>query len=94
REEQLIRANRAHEVGIATMLDADRAADPATMAAALRALTGQNKPSASEFEVDFSGLDAICDRVGEILVGQTDEREERVAETTRVEPAALEAVPN
>ncbi|MEL6743874.1 MAG: glycosyltransferase [Pseudomonadota bacterium] len=94
REEQLIRASRAHEVGIATMLDADRAADPTTMAAALRALTGQNKPSASEFEVDFSGLDAICDRVGEILVGQTDEREERVAETTRVEPAALEAVPN
>jgi predicted glycosyltransferase len=45
RLEQHIRASRAAELGLVSMLSDDGSYDPAVMAAALRALPRQNKPS-------------------------------------------------
>ncbi len=45
RREQLIRASRAQELGLVSMLEDDGARDPATMAAALRRLPQQPRPS-------------------------------------------------
>ena len=44
RLEQFIRASRAAELGLVSMLTDDRTYDPAVMAAALRALPRQNRP--------------------------------------------------
>jgi predicted glycosyltransferase len=52
RLEQLIRASRAAEMGLVSMLSDDGTYDPAVMAAALRALPRQNLPS----EVVVPGL--------------------------------------
>jgi len=52
RLEQYIRASRAAEMGLVSMLTDDGAYDPAVMAAALRALPRQNRPS----EVIVPGL--------------------------------------
>ncbi|HJS77459.1 MAG TPA: hypothetical protein VJ778_08625 [Burkholderiales bacterium] len=52
RLEQFIRASRAAELGLVSMLADDRTYDPAVMAAALRALPRQNRPS----EVVVPGL--------------------------------------
>jgi predicted glycosyltransferase len=45
RREQLIRASRAQDLGLARMLDGDGARDPKMMAEALRAMTHQSPPS-------------------------------------------------
>ncbi|MEL6946023.1 MAG: glycosyltransferase [Pseudomonadota bacterium] len=81
REEQLIRATRADALGIARVLDSERAADPAIMAAHLRALESQAPPSAANWKIDFSGLEAVADRVGEILSVPQTTLEEAVPET-------------
>jgi predicted glycosyltransferase len=52
RLEQFIRASRAAELGLVSMLEDDGHYDPAVMAAALRALPRQNRPS----EVVVPGL--------------------------------------
>jgi predicted glycosyltransferase len=52
RLEQFIRASRAADIGLVSMLSDDGAYDPAVMAAALRALPRQNRPS----EVVVPGL--------------------------------------
>jgi predicted glycosyltransferase len=52
RLEQHIRASRAAKLGLVSMLEADGTSDPAVMAAALRALPRQNRPS----EVVVPGL--------------------------------------
>src|SRR5262245_34182500 len=52
RLEQFIRAQRAAELGLVSMLSDDGSYDPAVMAAALRALPRQNLPS----EVVVPGL--------------------------------------
>jgi predicted glycosyltransferase len=52
RLEQHIRASRAAELGLVAMLSDDGSYDPAVMAAALRALPRQNRPS----EVVVPGL--------------------------------------
>ncbi len=45
RREQLIRASRAQELGLVSMLTEDMAEDPAAMATAIRQLTQQRRPS-------------------------------------------------
>src|SRR6476620_3287959 len=52
RLEQFIRASRAAQLGLVSMLEDDGQYDPAVMAAALRALPRQNRPS----EVVVPGL--------------------------------------
>lgn len=64
REEQLIRARRASELGLASMLMPDEAADPQRMAAALRRLVNASPPSASGRNPALDGLENISRIVG------------------------------
>ncbi len=67
REEQLIRASRAAELGLAQMLGSDEAADPSKMADALHGLPNSPKPSEGDWTVDLGGLKKICQRVEDLL---------------------------
>jgi predicted glycosyltransferase len=59
RREQLIRAQRAAEIGLVRMLDGDGPRDPAEMAAALRALPEQPRPSTAAIPGLLDGLDTV-----------------------------------
>ncbi|MGL4280765.1 MAG: glycosyltransferase family protein [Albidovulum sp.] len=67
REEQLIRALRAAELGVIDMLHPANARDPAQMLAALRAVAGRKRPSQSAPRVRMEGLPNIVARVAEDL---------------------------
>jgi predicted glycosyltransferase len=68
REEQLIRARRATELGLIDMLLPDDAEDPARMGAALKALFHRQAPSKSTSEgIRLEGLPHISDIVGRLL---------------------------
>ena len=67
RTEQLIRAERAHELGYADVVLASEAADPARMAAATRQLTERTHEGFTGFEFDTNGLERICNFVGVAL---------------------------
>jgi predicted glycosyltransferase len=69
RLEQRIRAERAEALGLVRMLDEERAADPARMAAALRALPGQGRPSERPIPGLLAGLDRVHERVRPWLDG-------------------------
>ncbi len=71
REEQLIRATRAAELGLSQMIDTDMASDPARMADALHRLPHAPTPSESVGWVDLAGLEIVCDRVGAMLDAKT-----------------------
>jgi predicted glycosyltransferase len=62
RLEQTIRAQRAAALGLVRMLDPARAADPATMAAAIAGLATQAPPSAAKFDGLLDGLPRIVAR--------------------------------
>ena len=59
RREQLIRARRAQELGLTSMLDPDGARDTAAMIAALRELDQQAPPSAAGLHGLLNGLEII-----------------------------------
>ena len=63
REEQLIRATRAAELGLGAMLHPDASDDPKLMAQALRDLPMRARPSQASQQVDMEGLERICDRI-------------------------------
>ncbi len=63
RKEQLIRATRASELGLAQVLDSDNAIDPAKMADALHALPNMPAPSKSDYQLKMNGLQVICERI-------------------------------
>lgn len=67
REEQMIRARRAAELGAVTMLHPDAAADPATLARLMRALPDQPRPSQTRQPLKLDGLETISDLVGACL---------------------------
>ncbi len=67
RREQLIRAERAQELGLARMLVDDGERAPARMAAAIRDLADQPSPSRATSPALLDGLSNICDMVGDIL---------------------------
>ena len=67
REEQLIRATRAAELGLVDMLRPDQADDPLLMAAALHRLASRPKPSQTAYKPSLSGLSRICDLVQVIM---------------------------
>ncbi|MBX3567761.1 MAG: glycosyltransferase family protein [Rhizobiaceae bacterium] len=56
REEQLIRAHRAHELGLVDMLLPEEAADPKRFAGALKALPTKAPPSKSSPDLRLEGL--------------------------------------
>jgi predicted glycosyltransferase len=64
REEQLIRARRAAELGLIDMLLPEQAEDPATLASALKKLPHRLPPSKSAPEFVLDGLDNIIELVG------------------------------
>ena len=66
RKEQLIRARRAEQFGLLAMLEAQEAADPRRMAAAIRDLPHRPRPSEAPYSIDLHGLDRIGAAVGEI----------------------------
>ncbi|SON57385.1 undecaprenyldiphospho-muramoylpentapeptide beta-N-acetylglucosaminyltransferase [Hartmannibacter diazotrophicus] len=67
REEQLIRARRASELGLVEMLEPEEARDPARMAAALKNLPKRPAPSQSKQSLRLEGLPHISRIVGDIL---------------------------
>ena len=67
REEQLIRAVRAAELGLVDMLRPEDAGDPLKMAAALRRLATRPKPSQTAYKPSLEGLSRICDLVQGIM---------------------------
>lgn len=76
RQEQLIRATRASEVGLTRVLDADHAVDPAKMADALHALPNAPRPSEAGWMPDLTGLNVISNHVGEMLSHKMDHEPE------------------
>jgi predicted glycosyltransferase len=64
REEQLIRARRASELGLIDMLLPEEAAEPLRMAGALKALPGRAPPSAKAGGLRLEGLPHISEIVG------------------------------
>lgn len=60
RQEQYIRAKRASEIGLSSMLTPEEAAIPSVMADALRTLPELKLPSESLAKNDMAGLDNIC----------------------------------
>jgi predicted glycosyltransferase len=67
REEQLIRARRASELGFIDMLHPDESRDPARMIAALRAVCERARPSQGWSNVRMEGLPNITRLVGDYL---------------------------
>jgi len=70
RREQLIRARRAEELGLTSMLDPAGAHDTASMIAALRRLDHQAPPSAAGLEGLLDGLQVITSLVDRRLGGE------------------------
>ena len=67
REEQLLRSTRAAELGLIDMLLPEQAADPARMAAALKALPMRDAPSRGSADMRLEGLPNISRLVAESL---------------------------
>jgi len=67
REEQLLRANRAAELGMIDMLLPEESRDPSRMAAALRVLPSRPKPSHGTLGLQLEGLTNISRLVGDVL---------------------------
>lgn len=67
REEQLLRATRASDLGLAQMLLPDAAADTPRLIRAIRALPDQARPSTSVHAPDLDGLSNIAEIVGKWL---------------------------
>ena len=75
REEQLLRATRAAELGMVDMLLPEEARDPARMAAALRALSLRNPPSFGTPSLQLGGLTNISRLVGDDLLARKNTAE-------------------
>jgi predicted glycosyltransferase len=67
RQEQLIRAERAVGLGLATVLDPALGLDPLQMAAALRNLPQQSRPSLAHIPGLLAGHETIAEMVREYL---------------------------
>lgn len=67
REEQLLRAQRASELGLVEMLLPEQSADPAIMAETLKRLPSRLPPSKSGSNMHLEGLDHISQIVGNWL---------------------------
>ncbi|WP_275784483.1 glycosyltransferase family protein [Pararhizobium gei] len=73
REEQLIRASRAQELGLVDMLLPEEARDPRRFAAALKSLPDRPRPSQSAAGMTLEGLANISQIVGEWLGRRSQE---------------------
>jgi predicted glycosyltransferase len=73
RLEQHIRAERAAELGLVSMLSDDGSGDPAVMAAALRALPRQNRPSEVVVPGLLEGLTNVSRLVAPWIAGEEEQ---------------------
>lgn len=73
RREQLIRAERAHRLGLLNYLDGDGPRDTAAMVEALNRLPDQPVPSLSGIDRMLHGLETINSRVLALLAGDAKE---------------------
>ncbi|WP_028745608.1 glycosyltransferase family protein [Rhizobium mesoamericanum] len=71
REEQLLRAKRASELGLIDMLLPDQSANPTVMSEALKRLPERLPPSKSGCSLQLKGLDHISQTVGHWLDGRS-----------------------
>jgi predicted glycosyltransferase len=67
RQEQLIRATRAQDLGLVTMLHPEQASDPHVMADALRHLPMQSLPSEADQPGLMDGLINVAEETGDIF---------------------------
>lgn len=67
RLEQFIRADRAQKLGLVRMVAATQARNPKTMAAAIRELPQQTRPSAAMIPGMLDGLDSVNERLHQLL---------------------------
>jgi predicted glycosyltransferase len=67
RREQLIRAERAAELGLVEVLDSEAASDPRLMAEALRRLPERRRPSDCGRRIDLGGLETIGAMVSDFI---------------------------
>ena len=67
REEQLIRAERASELGWVTKHSAEETQNPELMAQILHELPDKPAPSKSPVHIDLTGLETVCDQVGAVF---------------------------
>ena len=74
REEQLIRARRAAELGLIDMLLPEEAEDAPRFAAALKNLPNRPRPSQSNPDLRLDGLAHISELVGELLESRSRPR--------------------
>jgi predicted glycosyltransferase len=84
RLEQFIRASRAAELGLISMLTDDGRYDPAVMAAALRALPRQNRPSEVVVPGLLEGLQNVSRLVAPWIESESVETEAPSATVTRI----------
>jgi predicted glycosyltransferase len=75
REEQLLRARRAAELGMVDMLLPEQSCDPAQMAAALRALPSRPQPLDAAPGLRLDGLTNISRLVGNDLLARAERPE-------------------
>jgi predicted glycosyltransferase/glycosyltransferase involved in cell wall biosynthesis len=71
REEQLIRAERASELGWVSKFSAEETRDPEFMVNVLRELPAKAVPSSSSTPIDLEGLDRVCKLVKNILAPES-----------------------
>lgn len=67
REEQLIRAQRATELGMIDMIHPDDADEPAKLAAALKVLPSRPKPSERDLDFELDGLTNVARLLGSMF---------------------------
>jgi predicted glycosyltransferase len=79
RREQLVRAQRAAEIGLVDILDSDQANDARRMADALRALLSRKRPSESETKIDLDGLERISSTLESYLSLSTERQLEPIS---------------
>lgn len=78
REEQLLRTQRAAELGMVDMLLPEDADNPAKMAHALKALPGRPEPSRRALDFELDGLTNLSHAIGLIFRSKA-ERQERLS---------------
>ncbi|MGI9364307.1 MAG: glycosyltransferase family protein [Rhizobiaceae bacterium] len=93
RQEQLIRATRANELGLARVLDADQAVDPEKMADALHALPNMPAPSQAEYPLRMDGLNRICRRIEKMQASQFPYDFEKAKETSVISEPGVSITP-
>ena len=74
RQEQLVRAEQAHRLGLARMINPDRKNDPGVMADAIRQLPAQRKPSGALLPGMLDGLDRVADLARPHLLGVEEQQ--------------------